>query len=105
MFKIFPWVLVVCCTVLIGACSDPSLLVGKYQSPPEAERRVVLELLPNGEGTWETDFDVVSFRWKQRGYEIWLHTRTGGVITGDIIEEKRLEMDIPGVGMVVLKQQ
>jgi len=105
MSRIFPWFLAACCTVLIGACSDPSLLLGKYQSPPEAERYVILELQPNGEGTWETDFDVVSFRWKQRGQEIWLHTRTGGVITGDIIGQTRLEMDIPGVGMIVLEQQ
>ena len=87
-----------------AACSDPSHLVGKYQSPPEAERFVLLDLQPNGQGTWETDFDVVSFRWKQRGGEIWLHTRTGGVITGDIVESTRLKVDIPGVGVIVLER-
>ena len=90
---------------LITACSDPSNLVGKYQSPPEAEHFVLLDLQPNGQGTWETDFDVVSFRWKQRGQEIWLHTRTGGVITGDIVEATRLKVDIPGVGVIVLERQ
>ncbi len=91
--------------VLATACSDPSHLVGKYQSPPEAEHFVFLDLQPNGQGTWETDFDVVPFRWKQRGGEIWLHTRTGGVITGDIVESTRLKVDIPGVGVIVLERQ
>ncbi len=90
---------------LAAACSDPSHLIGKYQSLPEAEHFVLLDLQPNGQGTWETDFDVVAFRWKQRGQEIWLHTRTGGVITGDIAEATRLKVDLPGVGMIVLERQ
>ncbi|PTN37013.1 hypothetical protein C6366_07855 [Desulfonatronum sp. SC1] len=90
---------------MAAACSDPLHLVGKYQSLPEAERFVLLDLQPNGQGTWETDFDVVSFRWKQRGGDIWLHTRTGGVITGDIVDAIRLKVDLPGVGVIVLERQ
>ncbi|WP_052812913.1 hypothetical protein [Desulfonatronum thioautotrophicum] len=105
MFRVLAHILVIFLAVMIGACSDPAHLVGTYESLPQAKQHVVLELQPNGQGTWETDFDVVSFRWKQRGLELWLHTRTGGVITGDIVEGTRLKMDIPGVGVIVLERR
>ena len=88
-----------------AACSDVSHLEGKYQSLPTAERFVLLELQPNGQGTWETDFDVVTFRWKVRGQEIWLHTRTGGVLVGRIVGRDHLQIEIPGVGRIDLARQ
>ena len=88
-----------------AACSDVSHLEGKYQSLPTADRFVLLELQPNGQGTWETDFDVVTFRWKVRNQEIWLHTRTGGVIVGTIVDKDQLKVEIPGVGRIDLTRQ
>lgn len=105
MLRLFLLALLIWGAMVILACSDPALFVGTYQSVAETEHRVVLELQPNGRGTWETDYDVISFRWKQRGQEIWLHTRTGGVIIGDIVDMSRLRVDIPGVGVIVMERQ
>ncbi|MFO7727149.1 MAG: hypothetical protein R6X11_02365 [Desulfonatronovibrio sp.] len=46
-----------------------------------------IKLQSDGVGTWETDLDVVHFRWKTRGDRIWLHTREGRSIPGTITEE------------------
>lgn len=86
------------------ACADPAKLEGKYQSSAGSELFVLMELKPSGQGTWETDMDMVSFRWKQRGQEIWLHTRTGGVIVGDIENSDHLRMEIPGIGLITFEK-
>ncbi|MFP4129007.1 MAG: hypothetical protein ACLFRQ_02765 [Desulfonatronovibrio sp.] len=46
-----------------------------------------IELRSDGVGTWETDIDLVHFRWKTRGDQIWLHTQEGRSIPGMLTEE------------------
>jgi len=70
---------VIWAAVFNAACSDVYHLEGKYQSLPSADRFVLLELQPNGQGTWETDFDMVAFRLEgaQPGYLVAHSNRRG----------------------------
>ncbi|MCA1743859.1 MAG: hypothetical protein ABR542_03235 [Desulfonatronovibrio sp.] len=74
-------------------------MTGKYQGSEEdlPGAYSYIELKDNGEGTWETDIDLVHFRWKIRGNEIWLHTQTGGVIQGKLTGDG-FEVELPNVG-------
>ena len=77
---------------------------GKYQSSSESPLFVLLDLQPSGQGTWETAMDMVAFRWQQRDKEIWLHTRTGGVVIGTIVDKSKLRISLPGVGPITFER-
>ncbi|GAB6059176.1 hypothetical protein JCM31598_22930 [Desulfonatronum parangueonense] len=90
--------------ILCGACAEPSLLEGKYESASDAPLFVFLDLQPSGQGTWETDMDMVAFRWQQRNGEIWLHTQTGGVVIGTVVDKSKLRISLPGVGPITFER-
>ncbi|SDB55355.1 hypothetical protein SAMN05660653_02768 [Desulfonatronum thiosulfatophilum] len=98
------FVALACVALFSGACADPSYLEGKYQSSSQAALFILLELKPSGQGTWETDMDMVAFRWQQRDGELWLHTQTGGVIVGEIVDRSTLRIVIPGVGPIAFER-
>lgn len=82
-----------------SGCNREPGLTGRYTAVQESanETRSVIELKKDGKGTWETEIDLVNFRWKIRGKEIWLHTKTGGVIIGRLTSSGFV-VEIPGVG-------
>lgn len=90
---------------LLSGCADQSGMAGKYRGTEENTPGVYsqIELKDNGEGTWETDIDLVRFRWKVRGNELWLHTKTGGVIQGEITPQG-FDIELPNVGTFVFSK-
>jgi hypothetical protein len=80
-------------------CDDRSGLSGRYAAHNDKGRispPVTLELKPNGEGTWATEEDNISFKWQIKGEEIWLLTKSGGVIVGKIGDDT-INVSLPGV--------
>lgn len=92
-------VLVFMVIFLNSGCADQTGMTGKYRGSEQdiPGTYSFIELKDNGEGTWETDIDLVHFRWKIRDNEIWLHTQTGGVILGELTRDG-FEIELPNVG-------
>ncbi|UCB47611.1 MAG: hypothetical protein JSW56_10520 [Deltaproteobacteria bacterium] len=90
-----------------GACSrDTSRVTGKYMAQTgegEQSMSVILELRENGTGSWATEEDNVDFKWEMRGEEILFHTKSGGVIVGNIGREG-IEIYLPGAGVHSFKK-
>lgn len=82
------------------ACTDQQRYEGRYVNETALDTPIVLTLKAGGEGAWDTGLDTAAFRWKIRGKEIWLHTRTGGVVLGSVLGPEDLAIDIPGVGLI-----
>lgn len=82
-----------------SSCSSQGSMAGKYRATQEIDTDVysVMELKESGEGVWEYGDDLVRFRWKVRGDEIWFHTQTGGVIRASLTS-RGFSMEIPGAG-------
>jgi len=92
------------CGMATAGCADSARMEGMYQSGADARVDVLLELKPDGRGSWQTSMDTVTFRWKVRGREIWFHTQTGGVMVGDVLDSTHLKMDLPGVGVITFER-
>ncbi|WP_045212862.1 hypothetical protein [Desulfonatronovibrio magnus] len=99
-------ILIILILSLLAACSDQTGMAGKYKGSEENIPGVYsqIELKDNGEGIWETEIDLVRFRWKVRGDELWLHTKTGGVITGTITADGFI-IELPNVGVYIFSKQ
>ncbi|MHC1744450.1 MAG: hypothetical protein AB9873_15670 [Syntrophobacteraceae bacterium] len=87
-------------SLLPCGCQPEKPLAGTYRSPqasdgaPPAE----LKLEADGKGVWRVGKETVSFKWESRGPEIWLHTKTGGVVRGTVESDHSLDIQVPGVG-------
>lgn len=75
-------------------------LVGKYRAapPPGDDKALMLELKRDGKGSWKMGHEDFSFTWEDRGDEVWLHTKTGGVVAGRIGEDRSIHVSLPAVG-------
>lgn len=100
-----PLMLIVCLVFMLASCSGQPDMAGKYQdvSHDASHSPSVIELRDNKEGTWETEIDLINFRWSVRDDEIWLHTKTGGVIIGQITDEG-FKIELPDVGTYVFEK-
>jgi len=88
------------------SCEDRGSLSGKYVAHSKKDQilpAVSLELKGNGEGTWATEEDNVSFKWEVRGSEIWLLTKSGGVIVGKIVDST-IEVSLPGLNVYYFRK-
>jgi len=100
--------LVAVCLVLIAApsCTSKERYAGTYSiegevSPEHAE--TVIELKEDGQGSWRTADDEVTFRWSLRDHEIRFHTKEGGIIIGRI-DHEILEITLPGAKIMSFKK-
>ncbi len=59
--------------------------------------------MANGQGSWSIEEDNASFKWEIRENEIWLHTKSGGLIVGRIVGEA-IVINLPGVGEYYFKK-
>ena len=87
--------------VLGASCrSDPGGLAGKYgaSDPGGTGATVLLELRNDGRGSWRMGSDDFSFTWEVRGDELWLHTKSGGVIAGKVRSDHSIRISLPEVG-------
>lgn len=88
--------------VLPVACQPGRDMAGKYQAAdPQFEGKTLhLELKRDGKGTWKSDYDDVSFTWEDRGAEVWLHLKVGGVISGRVGRDGSLSISLPDTGNI-----
>jgi hypothetical protein len=96
------------CLILISApsCTSKERYAGTYSiqgkvSPEHAE--TVIELKENGQGSWRTADDEVTFRWSLRNHEIRFHTKEGGIIIGKI-DHEILTITLPGAKIMSFKK-
>lgn len=89
--------------IMTAACDRVPDVAGVYRTDPEAggTANITLELDKDGDGTWSTDLDRVELTWTIKDGHIWLHTQSGGVITGRV-EKNGISLDMPGAGTVAL---
>lgn len=82
-----------------AGCDNKENYVGKYLLVKTGNEAVPveLELKADGQGSWSTDSDNVSFKWEVIGEKILLHTRTGGVISGEITDNT-IHFKLPVIG-------
>lgn len=87
---------------LLVSCQPGRELAGKYQAvdPQNGGRTLQLELKSDGKGTWKMGHDDVSFTWEERGGEVWLHLKVGGVIPGTIGRDGSLTISLPDSGSI-----
>ena len=83
------------CILILSGCEKNFELAGNYEDP---EHEITLSLMPDHRGEWATLEDNVSFRWERRKNQIWLHTKAGGVLVGNI-RAHELVFKVPGSGI------
>ncbi len=84
------------------ACIQEDIYEGVYKTdggktPKYCNSKI--ELLEKGQAIWRVPDDEVSFRWDIKGDEIWLSTKTGGIIIGKI-EKDSFRVILPGTKTV-----
>ncbi len=83
--------------LLLGACfEDNDTVIGKYHAQ-DTTIEVILTLNRNGQGTWSTESDEISFKWSSgKNGRLWLHTKKGGVIRGTALNGN-IKLNLPGI--------
>jgi hypothetical protein len=90
-----------------SACEDTAPLQGHYRALPPLEKQadpMELVLHLNGQGSWSRGDERVLFKWETKDKQIWLHTKSGGIVNGRLTEAKGIELMIPGTGVVPFKR-
>ena len=92
----------------LSACEDTSDLRGRYwaEGPPQEKQADPVELVLNlnGQGFWIMGDERVLFKWETKNNKIWLHTKAGGIISGNLIKSDRIEIMLPGTGRLIFKK-
>ena len=92
--------------VLTLSCGSNEKLYGTYLADADASSKLgqtALELKENGAGVWRMGEDEVAFTWYVKGDQLRVHTKSGGVITGDFHDET-ISLDIPGMKAMSFKK-
>jgi hypothetical protein len=87
-------------------CSQRDVYEGIYISQEEESSKHAgskLELMEKGQAVWRVPDHEVSFRWDIKGSEIWLSTKSGGIIIGKIHGDT-IEITLPGAKKMSLKK-
>lgn len=88
------------------ACEQSLHLAGQYEAiiPFDQDSVVTLILKADGKGSWNMA-EAVPFQWEARGGKVWLHTKSGGLIVGMLTETRTIEINLPGVGVLMFKKR
>lgn len=89
--------------MLILGCSRTPEVPGTYFAK-NGEAAVHLTLGEDGKGVWSTEGDDVQLTWQVKNGEVWLHTKSGGVLPGRIAGDGVIRLDLPGVGALEFRQ-
>jgi hypothetical protein len=91
--------------LLMGlGCQEPSEFKGSFWTESRLKQQGPLsrlELGPNGQGSWSKGEERVLFKWEILDKQIWLHTKSGGVVAGKIVSRDRIEITLPGSGVLI----
>jgi len=89
-----------------SSCSRKDVYEGIYTAQEEKSSKYSgsqLELMEKGQAVWRVLGNEVSFRWDIKGSEIWLSTKSGGIIIGKIHGDT-IEIALPGAKKMSLKK-
>lgn len=89
---------------LAAGCAGEGDPQGTYYARSGNGEEVHLTLSEGGKGSWDTDGTDVPLTWETRKGGIWLHTRSGGVLRGEIFGGGEIRIDLPGVGVLTFRQ-
>ena len=89
---------------LVAGCSGQANLAGTYHAKGNDGIEAQLVLQDGGKGSWSTDEADVDLTWERKGDEVWLHTRSGGVLPGTILDGGNIHVDLPGVGDLTFRR-
>ncbi|MBU1002958.1 MAG: hypothetical protein KKE73_10595 [Proteobacteria bacterium] len=95
--------LVVLVVLLTLGCSQVPDVPGTY-SAKNGAATVHLTLGDDGKGVWSTEGEDVPLTWQVKKGEVWLHTKSGGVLPGRISEGGVIRLELPGVGELEFRQ-
>ena len=68
-------------------CSQKDVYEGIYKAVDIEDSKHAggqIELMEKGQAIWRVADDETSFRWDVKGSELWLSTKSGGIIIGKI---------------------
>jgi hypothetical protein len=84
--------------VFLTACGSKDKVAGNYRAEGKelsGQVETVIELRPNGEGTWKSGSEEIPFSWYIKSGEIRINTKGGGVIVGGL-EKDTIHLLLPG---------
>jgi hypothetical protein len=85
--------------LVICSCSGGLDVAGRYEaSNPSGGPPLMLELKNDGNGSWSIAKEEVAFAWEPADSAVLLHSKSGGVITGQLRSDGSIEINMPGVG-------
>lgn len=88
------------------SCGQKDIYEGIYKAQGGASSKYAgsqIELMEKGQAVWRVPDDEVSFRWEVKGTEIWLSTKSGGIIIGKI-HDSTIEITLPGAKPMSFKK-
>ncbi len=90
----------------LSSCRQKDIYEGIYKAQEEPSKYSAsqLELMEKGQAVWRVPDDEVSFRWDIKDSEIWLSTKSGGIIIGEIHGDT-ITITLPGENKMSLKKQ
>jgi hypothetical protein len=96
------------CLLMVFAfsCSQEDVYEGIYKSQDVKASKYAgsqIELMEEGRAIWRALDDEVSFRWEVKDSEIWLSTKSGGIIIGKIHDDT-IEVTLPGAKTMSFKK-
>jgi len=104
--QVFLLFLIVCIfPAALQGCADTATVTGEYAAELDGQQgqRIGLQLEPDGQGSWASEDESISFRWESHAGQIWLHSKTGGIIEGRLLQGD-IEFTVPGAGRVTFKK-
>lgn len=86
--------------ILLCSCQPGRDLAGKYKAEESYSggKTLYLELRSDGKGSWKMGHDDASFTWEDRGTEVWLHLKVGGIVPGSIGKDGSISISLPEGG-------
>jgi hypothetical protein len=88
--------------LLIFACVQEDIYEGVYKAKGGKTEKYCnsqIELMEKGQAVWRVPDDEVTFRWDIKDNEIWLSTKSGGIIIGTI-QDHTIRVKLPGAKTV-----
>ena len=101
-----PHALMCLLVVFVSSCGQKDIYEGIYKAlETETSKHAgsQLELMEKGQAVWRVPDDEVSFRWDIKDSEIWLSTKSGGIIIGKIHGDT-IEITLPGAKTMSFKK-
>ena len=94
---------IVCLMLLfVFSCLQEDIYEGVYKAKGGKSEKYCnsqIELKEKGVAVWRVPDDEVTFRWNIKDNEIWLSTKSGGIIIGRI-QDNTIQIKLPGAKTV-----